>query len=575
MDYNDLLEKIKEKVDIVDLIAEYIELKKSGQNLKGLCPFHAEKTPSFMVSPTKQIYHCFGCHKGGDIFSFIVDYENVTFTDAVSLLARRAGIDIAHFGVPSFKKGQKEKLYSLYREAMSFYQSGLKNSSEAQRYLKDRNINKQTVDKFIIGFASNEPDRLFKHLKKIGFEDKEIQQGGLAVFHNQRYQDFFKYRIIFPILDISGRCIAFGGRSLSSSKDIPKYINSPDSLIFKKRENAFGLNFAKEIIKQKDYAIIVEGYFDTIVAHQYGFDNTIAPLGTALTAEQLMKIKKFSDKVLLIFDGDSSGLNAAKRAIEVLFSQAIISKILLLPEGEDPDTFLRKNGTEFFKKYLVNAKKPIEFILSLYKNNVLAGIRHILHALSLCPDQLLIEKVINELSFQSKLNELTLRQELKNIIQKKTKLKEHKSNTEELQKVTFGMDSHNKDERILLAIALSSLQRCSKVLAHIDYFKLENETIRGIFNKLSILIKEKNNLSLEDLFKESSEEERNVLSGLSFDITINEMTEEEIEHIIKGCSRGIELKYIEKKIKEYTELQDLESLNILFSEKSRLLSQKN
>lgn len=570
MDFDELTQEIREKIDIVELISEYIELKKAGQNLKGLCPFHSEKTPSFMVSPTKQIFHCFGCNKGGDIFTFLMNYENITFSDALSLLAQRAGIQIKA-ATPDFKKSIKEKLYAINNEAKNFYVTHLKNSQGAHKYLKDRAIQDDFIEKFSIGFIGNEKDSLFNHLKTQGFAEQDIKASGLAIFYNGQYHDFFKSRIIFPIFDIMGRCIAFGGRTISSSKDIPKYINSTETLIFKKGQNCFGLNIAKSSIKQKGYSIIVEGYFDTIICHQFGLDNTIAPLGTALTNDQLRRIKRFSDKILLLFDGDSAGISAGKRSLEIIFSEAMIAKVLLLPEGEDPDTFLRKYGIENLKRHMSQAKKPVEFILSLFSKNKLAGVRYILNMLSTCPDQLLRDSTISNLSNISKLNELTLRQELKGILQKATNQKINKKEHKVLQKVTSLIDNLNKDEKMLLKIALTSPENCLKVLNHIDYRKIESVLIRSIFEKIDSLLNIQQTLNLEDLIRLCSIDEQNLLTELSVD---SNRDIGQLDIIIDSFTKAIELKDLEKKIAQATENNDISLLHELFIEKNRLLSQK-
>lgn len=574
MKYDELTQEIRSRIDIAELITEYVDLKRSGQNLKGLCPFHSERTPSFMVSPSKQIFHCFGCNKGGDIFTFIMNYENMTFSDAVSFLADRAGIEVkTTHKISEFKKSQKEKIYSINTEAMNFYRNCLQKFGQSRSYLKERGIKEEFIEKFSLGFIENERDSLFIHLKKRGFDEQDIKASGLAVVYDGKYHDFFRFRIIFPILDIRGKCIAFGGRTLSSSKEIPKYINSADSIVFRKGENCYGMNFAKKSISQKGYSIIVEGYFDTIICHQFGFDNAVAPLGTALTNDQLRRIKRISDKILLLFDGDSAGVAAAKRSLELIFSEALIAKILLLPKGEDPDTFLRKYSGEQLKKYMVKAKKPVEFILSLYEKNKLDGARYILSMLSLCPDSLLRDEIICELSGISKLNELTLRQELKSIMKKayKQKISVNKEGT--LQKVTPSqMCAVNKDEKTLLKIALSSPDNCSKIMSHIDHEKIESLLVRGVFGKISSIINNGQGFSLEKLLSVCIHDEQRLITELSVD---SEIELEFIDEIIESCMKAIEIRGLEKQILQAAEKKDVTLLHVLLTEKNRLLSQKS
>ncbi len=574
MKFDELTQEIRTKIDIVDLISEYVDLKRSGQNLKGLCPFHSEKTPSFMVSPSKQIFHCFGCNKGGDIFTFIINYENMTFSDAVSFLADRAGIEIKTTQkISEFKKNQKEKLYSINAEAVTFYKNCLQKSSQARSYLKERGIKEEFIERFSLGFAENERDSLFAHLSKQGFDERDIKASSLAVLYDRRYHDFFRYRLMFPIFDIRGKCIAFGGRTLSSSKEIPKYINSADSVIFRKGENCYGINFAKNSINKKGYSIIVEGYFDTIICHQFTFDNAIAPLGTALTNDQLGRIKRLSDKILLLFDGDSAGIAAAKRSIELILSEALIVKILLLPKGEDPDTFLRKYGGEQLKRYMSRAKKPVEFILSLYEKNRLDGVRYILSILSSCSDSLLRDQIITELSGLSELNELTLRQELKGIMEKASKHKLNVKKEDILQKVTpLMMNVPNEDEKMLLKIALSSPYNCSKIINHIDHQKIENPLIKGIFEKITFLmINSEQGFNLEGLLSVCCADEHNLITGFSVD---SEIDLEFIDEIVESYTKAIKIKEVEKQILQATEKEDLALLHVLLTKKNRLLSQK-
>lgn len=574
MNYDELTQEIRSRIDIGELITEYVDLKRSGQNLKGLCPFHSERTPSFMVSPSKQIFHCFGCNKGGDIFTFIMNYENMTFSDAVSFLADRAGIEVKTTQkISEFKKSQKEKLYSINTEAMNFYGNCLQKSGQARSYLKERGIKEEFIEKFSLGFIENERDALFTHLKKQGFDEQDIKASGLAVLYDGKYHDFFRFRIIFPIFDIRGKCIAFGGRTLSSSKEIPKYINSADSVVFRKGENCYGMNFAKNSINQKGYSIIVEGYFDTIICHQFGFDNAVAPLGTALTNDQLMRIKRFSDKILLLFDGDSAGVAAAKRSLELIFSEALIAKILLLPKGEDPDTFLRKYGGDELKRYMVNAKKPVEFILSLYEKNKLDGARYILSMLSFCPDSLLRDEIICELSGISKLNELTLRQELKSIMKKASKQKFNVNKEGTLQKVTPSqMCAANKDEKTLLKIALSSPDNCSKIMSNIDHEKIESLLVREIFEKIISIMNNNQEFSLENLLSVCTHDEQHLITELSVD---SEIELEFIDEIIESCMKAIEIRELEKQILQAAEKKDVSLLHVLLTEKNRLLSQKS
>lgn len=569
MEFDNFTEEIRSKFDIVDLISQYIELKRVGQNFKGLCPFHPEKTPSFIVNPAKQIFHCFGCSKGGDIFTFIMNHENLTFSEAVSYLAERAGIEVKTFYKGAeIKKGLKEKLYSVNKEALNFYINNLKQSTVALSYLRDRDIKDEIIEKFSLGFATNDREALFNYLIKKGFNREDIMTAGLSVLYDGKPQDFFKYRIIFPIFDIRGQCIAFGGRTISSSKDVPKYINSPESAVFKKSEISYGLNFAKNYIVKKGYSIIVEGYFDVIVCHQFGFDNTVAPLGTALTVGQLRKIKRLSNKILLLFDGDSAGIDAAKRSLEHLFLESMTAKILLLPEGDDPDTFLRKFGADYLRNFMSNAKKPIEFIMNIFSRNKIEGVRHMLPILSICPDALLRDEAIRELSETARVDELTIRQELKNSIKKTAKQKKDVLINKDKSPL---LDIINKDEKMLIKIALSCPEHRLKIINNIDPSMIENTLVKKIFEKIASLSLNNEECSLESLYNTCSSNEIHLITELLVDSMIDI---DSIDEIIDGCIKAIHIRDIEKRISLAAEEKNVTFLHKLLAEKNKLLANK-
>lgn len=570
MKYDEFTDEIKSRLDIVELISQYIDLKRAGQNLKGLCPFHSEKTPSFMVNPAKQIFHCFGCNKGGDIFTFIMNYENMTFPEAVSFLAERAGVEPRFVQKGSeIKKGLKEKLYAINREAMYFYRNNLFKNMLALSYLRDRGIKDEMIEKFFIGFSENDKDMLFNYLKKKGFDNDDIIASGLSVLHDGKPQDFFRYRIIFPIFDLRGHCIAFGGRTMSSSKELPKYINSPDSPIFKKSEICYGSNFAKNSIVKKGYSIIVEGYFDVVVCHQFGFDNTVAPLGTALTSGQLKKIRRFSDKVLLLFDGDSAGTAAAKRSLENIFSEALVAKILLLPQGEDPDTFLRKFGAEQLRDFMKGSKKPVEFVLDIFGKNRLDGVKYMLSVLSFCHNALLRDETIRDLSETAKVNELTIRQELKNYIKNTQRQKQDEKIKREESLLP---DVVNKDEKMLLRIVLSYPECCGSVINKIDPAMIESPLVKTLFEKIIILYQNNNQISLESLYNLCSTDEMQLITGLLVD---SGAEIDSFDEIVDGCIKAIQIRDIEKKISLAAEEKDVTFLHTLLAKKNRLLSNKN
>jgi len=568
-----IIEEIKSKIDIFDLISEHVILKRAGQNYKGLCPFHSERTPSFTVSPSKQIFHCFGCGKGGNVFTFVMEYENMTFQESLSYLADKAGVHIEKFSRgQAFNKGLKENLFAIHKEALLFFKNNLKDSKPALSYLKERGLNSETIEKFSIGFSRNKNDSLFNHLKKLGFSIEHIKSSGLVRFKKNNSSgaygedafDFFRDRLMFPIFDIQGGVIAFGGRTMSSSKNIPKYINSPDSMIFKKSDSVYGINSSKNFITQKGYSIIVEGYMDTIMCHQSSINNAVAPLGTALTSSQLRRLKRFSNNVLLIFDGDTAGISATKRSIEICYAEGMISKILPLPKGEDPDTYIRRHGSDNFRKQIARAISPLEFLLNVSGKNNLDTVRYILRLISSSPDTLQRDEAIRELAERSKVNEIVLREELKNI-----SLKKYSANAEgkTSQKIVDIGSSICKEEQMLLKIVLSMPERAEDIIYNLDIKAIKDTAISNIFQKAKSVIDSDKSLSVKNLLNICSSEEQSLITRLTID---SEIDSENANETISDCIKAISLKGIEKKIRMAGQTGDVNLLRVLLNEKKRL-----
>ena len=362
------IEEIRATSDIFEVISGYITLNRSGKNYKGLCPFHHEKTPSFIVSSEKQMFHCFGCGQGGNVFSFLMKYENLSFPEAVLSVAKRYGIQIKLTRDDKSEKfvGKKEILYGVNSLANEFFKKTLKETSEgkaALEYLRKRGIEEGSFKDFNIGYALSEWDSLVKYLGRKGYSEEIILESGLAVQRENKSgsYDRFRKRIIFPIFHINGEIIGFGGRNLDDS--LPKYINSPETLIYKKGESLYGLHIAKERIKTDNCCIVMEGYVDVVTAHRFGFKNSLASLGTALTEKQLRLIKSLTGNIIFIYDADRAGINAVLRAWEGVLKTGLCGKVVVLPEGDDPDSFLNSKGTEDFKA-LINSSKDIgEYII--------------------------------------------------------------------------------------------------------------------------------------------------------------------------------------------------------------------
>ena len=354
---DDLIEEIRMKNDIVDVISGYVRLQKKGSSYFGLCPFHNEKSPSFSVSPGKQMYYCFGCGAGGNVFTFIMEYENFTFMEAVKYLADRAGIKLPEQEYSREARAAadlKTVLLEVNKKAASFYYYQLRQESgkQAYDYLKNRALSDETMKAFGLGYSSKYSDSLYRYLKGKGYSDQILKEAGLFTFdERQGMRDKFWNRVMFPIMDVNNRVIGFGGRVMGDAK--PKYLNSPETKIFDKSRNLYGLNIARKT--RKNYLIICEGYMDVISMHQAGFTNAVASLGTALTSGHASLMRRYTKEVLLTYDSDEAGQKAALRGIPILREAGIRPRIVNLSPYKDPDEFIKAEGKEAFEERLENA----------------------------------------------------------------------------------------------------------------------------------------------------------------------------------------------------------------------------
>jgi DNA primase len=365
------IQQVVEANDIVDVISQYVTLKKSGSQYMGRCPFHNEKTPSFSVSAEKQLYHCFGCGAGGNLITFVMNMENLNFIDAIKHLSQIANIYLpdpkAENDAESIKR---ERQYKLHREAALYFHKMLIKDIPAQRYLFSRGIQEETIKKFALGYSTSKFDGLFKHLSYRGYTRQEMLDSGLVLAskRDDGCYDRFRSRIMFPIVTVTGRVIGFGGRLTEKSEKYPKYLNSPENAIFTKGNHLYGLNIAKNNIKDGKI-IAVEGYMDVISLHQAGVKNAVASLGTALTKGQGRLIKRYVDEVVLCYDGDEAGQRAMIRGIEVLDGLDLSIKVLRLPAGKDPDDFIKKEGLKAFSKAVDESTTTVEYKLDKLAEN--------------------------------------------------------------------------------------------------------------------------------------------------------------------------------------------------------------
>ena len=355
---------------IEDVVGQYVQLKRSGANLFGLCPFHGEKTASFSVAPDKGIYYCFGCHKGGGVINFQMEVEGLSYPDAVRALAKRVGMTVPEDEQYQSRYQQQERLWALHKEAARFFHAQLYApvGSRALEYALGRGMSKGILTTFGVGYAPDSWDSLVKAMRAKGYTEQELKDSGLFSVSqkNGNLYDRFRDRLMFPIIDVRGNVIGFGGRIINKDSDAAKYLNSPETMIFNKRKNLFGLNLAKKT--KQGYLILVEGNIDVIALHQYGFDNAIASLGTSLTDEQAALLTRYTEQVVLIYDGDQAGQNATKRAIPILEKAGLQVKVLQIPDAKDPDEFLKKFGADRFKLLLEGSSNRVEYQLNaIYK----------------------------------------------------------------------------------------------------------------------------------------------------------------------------------------------------------------
>ena len=372
-DIKDVIEEVKSRCDIVDVISDYIKVQNSGANYKGLCPFHGEKTPSFYINSQKQIYKCFGCGEGGDVINFVMKMENLEFMDAVKLLARRCGVEVnTNMDEQSKLKMEKiKKFQDIHTEAARYYFSTLLSGKNyGYEYLRKRGLDDKTIKKFGLGFAKKGErswTELMEYLMSKGYDKETLVECGLVTYKKEKdkYFDRFVNRVMFPIFDYRGNVIGFGGRVLDDS--LPKYLNSPDTLIFNKKFNLYGLNFARKSIVDRTI-ILVEGYMDLISIYQYGIKNVCATLGTALTVEQGNLLKRYADTVIISYDSDDAGVKATLRAIDILVSVGINVKVLNLKDSKDPDEFIRKYGLEEYQKSIKSSIHYIKYKINKCKD---------------------------------------------------------------------------------------------------------------------------------------------------------------------------------------------------------------
>lgn len=519
---DEFIEELKNSVDMVDLVSDYIELKRSGDRYKGLCPFHNEKTPSFFVNPDNHFYHCFGCGAGGDVINFVMEIENITFSESIKMLAERTGIELPDLNDKQRRRyKEREKLFALNKLAAKFYNYLLLErniAEEALNYLKNRNFTEEDIKKFQLGYAADEWQSLLNFLKKRDFSiDLMYKAGLISKGKNNSYYDKFRNRIIFPIFNNRGEVIAFGGRILEDKSDYgPKYLNSPETPIFSKKKNLYGMHLAKEKIRETGTSIIMEGYTDVIQAHKHGFENAIASLGTSFTDEQARLIKRYAENAYIAYDADTAGNKATLRGLEILSEAGIDVKVIELPVGSDPDQLLIDKGSEAFTNYLDNASSLVDFKINMIikdKNLEDPGLRikvlkSIINLISEINSELKREIYIERAAEKTNFSQEVLSEE----VNKKVKKNKRRNSTFHIEKknnqsrnLYTQLSYHQKIEEQILAYFISSPGLREKIADRISEEDFSGRTAQ----LASLLFKGKvisNSVKIESIKEQLDEE---------------------------------------------------------------------
>jgi DNA primase len=497
------LDEIVQANDIVDVISSYTQVKRRGKAFLALCPFHPDKNPSLNISQQKQVYHCFACGASGNVFTFVMEYDKITFVEAATKLAFRAGIELNIRSATPDVSNEISRLYEINKSAAKFFFEKLQNASGYEKdflteYIKKRDIKKDTMRKFGIGYAEKSWDSLLNHFKEKNiFTEEDIEKAGLIIKNEKgKYYDRFRGRLMFPIFSENDKVVAFGGRKLYEDETGGKYLNSPETRIYSKSRILYGLNFSREDIRAFDYVLLVEGYMDLISLHQAGFHNVVASSGTALTVEQVQLISRYTKNVAMNYDADLAGIKATKRGIELVLEAGLDLTVVTLPEGEDPDSLIKNKGKEEFEVYLNNRKSIIEFISELYKkenrlNSVQEKteyIKEIIGYISRIPDSIKRAFFIKDIATKYGLYESDLRDELEKAI--KTFKKEYypKSSVVLPEKKTFKKQEVKKIDRAeidLLDILVNGDGRAIEYIENnLDVQFIQNETVLKITTEL-------------------------------------------------------------------------------------------
>ena len=546
----EIINEVRQSNDIVDVISQYVHLKRSGRNFFGLCPFHNEKSPSFSVSPDKQIFHCFGCGVGGNVITFVSKIEGLNFVETVQMLAERANIQLPTLenNGDIQKEILKDKVYKVNEFAAEYYHQNLYKTQAkiAQEYVKKRQLSNETLKSFRIGF-SGKFNELYQELKKQGFEEREILESGLVNKNDRgQYIDRYRNRLMFPICDVRGRVIAFGGRVLDDSK--PKYINSPENIVYSKGRHLFGLNVAKKGDTKK--ILIVEGYMDVISLHQRGITNVVASLGTALTEQQGWLLRKNSEQIILSFDSDEAGIKAKLRSIEILQNMGCDLRVLQLEGAKDPDEYILKYGNMRFQNAVDKALSVIEFKVKILKkdlnlentNDKIKFLNEIAKLISKVDNTIEREVYIEKIAKEYDISKEAIYAEVNKLTYKNSKSEKilEKSNPIIIHKKTEKREisqAVKKRENTIISILLTGdLSIFEVIKQHIRPVDFQDEVNINIAKKLYEEL-EKGNSNINGIIDELEQEEQNQITMIMADDYEIDDLEKAIDDLIQTYER--------------------------------------
>jgi DNA primase len=545
----EIIERVQSLNDIVEIISNYVPLRRAGKTFKSVCPFHQERTPSFIVNPERQIFHCFGCGAGGDVFSFLMKYENITFPEALKQLAERARVPLPEPNRDEKKESLAGKLFEINEAASQYYRNNFEAESgkAARLYMEKRGFKPQELAEFGVGYASPEWRGLSDFLAKKGFAEEILLRSGLVVKSAQgSCYDLLRGRVIFPIRNAQGKVVAFGGRVLT--QDLPKYINSPETEIFRKRREFYGLNLAKRHIPEEPRMFIVEGYLDQIRLYAAGFRNTVATLGTALTDEHVRILKRYVQEAVLVYDGDKAGESASLRGMEIFLKEGLSVKLLALPPGLDPDDLVRKSGAAEFEKLSRGAQDLFDFklaaLLKKYDRGDSLGLLKItgefLDTFAVIPNAVLLDRYVNRLAAVLGVQADSIRKELAKLKARKT---EPGSSGGMEEKKDQPPGTASEEEFMLLGLLLLDPGRLEKVLEEITVDDFTSEEARRVFLTLKTLFDDGEKITFASFLGGLRDE---ALKTRLLRVTFFEMDEFARAKASADCVRRIKLKKLEK-----------------------------